>query len=606
MKTILISPSHFYLYQTLAVPRLTAYLKSKGHTVHGKIIDREIYNFLFSPEEMRKTFEKIKGKKSSLVATCHGHKQEIEKKMTYFSNICSLGEPKAEINDRFEWMLENEEKIIALIHDTQESMEKRFTTLGKEKFRNYFERLGFGAWLISLAYYPTTFSLTMGISMRYNPQVIEDIMLAINDKEENFLIDYYQREILPWLLAENPGLIGISMCHFSQFIPGFTLMNLIKQSGLSAHITIGGATVTDVSKFLLKKSKLWNLFDSVTIGSGECTLDELTKSLDRNGKRKLEDVPNLIYENEGEIKLSKVKKDFSIDDAVTPEFTEKRLYPYIPLETSVGCPYGKCVFCHYPFILTSEITKQSACYRERSLDLVIDDIVKLNKKYKPLLFCFTDTSISAKRLEKLAERIMEEKIDIYFWGFIRAEKEFTSLEFCQKLAKAGFVGGYFGLESASPRINKLMNKNVDIDDVKKILKNFKETNIIANIFCIIGFPTETREEALETRKFIIENWQYLTGEISLDPFYLQLNTPIMKDPAKYRIVPIDRGEDLKVDFNYKVSEGLSQEETLELLKQLYDEFNLTYLSIKFYSKIIDRKFFNVKSKDKLGAERLRK
>ncbi|MFB0565586.1 MAG: hypothetical protein ACETWK_07905, partial [Candidatus Aminicenantaceae bacterium] len=106
--------------------------------------------------------------------------------------------------------------------------------------------------------------------------------------------------------------------------------------------------------------------------------------------------------------------------------------------------------------------------------------------------------------------------------------------------------------------------------------------------------------------FIIENWEYLTGEISLDPFYLQLNTPIMKDPAKYKIVPIDRGEDLKVDFNYKVAEGLSQEETLEFLKQLYNEFNLTYLSIKFYSKIIDRRFFNAKSKDKLETEKLQK
>ena len=38
------------------------------------------------------------------------------------------------------------------------------------------------------------------------------------------------------------------------------------------------------------------------------------------------------------------------------------------------------------------------------------------------------------------------------------EKAFTSIDFCRKLARAGFIGCYFGLESASQRVNNLMNR----------------------------------------------------------------------------------------------------------------------------------------------------
>lgn len=594
MKTVLIDPPHYYLCHTLAIPRLTAYLRAKGHTVLQKIVDNEIYDFLFSPKEMKKIFEKLEEKKSFILTYRPDIKQDIENKILHYSRLLPLCEIEENKTNLFEQILKEQSKITELVHHSQYLLRRYFVTLGKEGFKSNFDTLEFAAWLISLAYFPTTFDLIQGISMRYSPHVINDILKAINDKEENFLIDYYQREILPWILEEKPDLIGVSLSHFSQFVPGFTLMDLIKQNGISSHVTIGGAAIIEISRFFKNKNKLWDLFDSLVIGIGEYALDELIKRVDQ--KTGLEDVPNLIYKDGKEIKVSTIKKVVSLDDVKTPEYIEERAYPIISIETSVGCPYGKCVFCHYPYIYEAEMVHGQFPYQERSIDLVIEDIIKLNEKYKPLLLNFTDTSISAKRLEKIAEKIMENKLEIYFWGFIRAEKAFTSLEFCKKLARAGFIGGYFGLESASQRINDLMSKNIDVNDVIKILKNFNETGIIPNIFCMIGFPTETREEAFKTRDFILENKEYLKGEISLDPFMLQLNTPILKNPDKYKIIPIERDEDFPVDIDYKVSEGLSQEETIKLLRQFYRECNLSYLSLNFYLEIIRSNFLTSFSK----------
>ena len=60
MKSVLVDPPHFYVYQPLGIPTLTAYLRKKGHEVIQKIIDREIYDYFFSSEQMEIILDKIR------------------------------------------------------------------------------------------------------------------------------------------------------------------------------------------------------------------------------------------------------------------------------------------------------------------------------------------------------------------------------------------------------------------------------------------------------------------------------------------------------------------------------------------------------------------
>ncbi len=230
--------------------------------------------------------------------------------------------------------------------------------------------------------------------------------------------------------------------------------------------------------------------------------------------------------------------------------------------------------------------------RLRTVERVVDDITKLKEKYNPLYFHFTDTDVTAKRLEEISTLLTIRGVDIKYFCFTRAHKEFSSLDFCRKLAEGGFAGGYFGLESASPRINKLMNKNVELDDVISMLKNFKETGIIANMFCMIGFPTETMEEAMATKEFINKHRDYLKGNISLAPFLLQTDSEMFFNPQKYKIEKIfESKEDIfSIVRNYQVKEGLSQEEALGIIYNIWN-----YLEIKYLENNVSSNCFQNKS-----------
>jgi len=582
MKIVLITPPHFYLFNTLAVPRLLAYLKSRGHDVEQVDVDMEIYNHLLHKKELMSAFAKIE--KVNL--------QELGKDSALYSGmwkqISSFKEKKFfEYNDFFDF-LEDKNAVIEGIHNSVNTLQSKFLSLDTDSFFKHFKRMGLGLKLISLAHYPTRWSPASGISMKYSPHIIDDIYAAVGDTKQNFLIDYYKRYTLPKIIKKAPQIIGISMNHFSQIIPGFTIIKLIKESLPNCHITIGGESVTLVSRFFIKQNKLWNLFESLVVGIGEYTLENLIDAL--SGNKSLSKVPNLLYKGVSEIKRSNAGAVLNLNDFPTPEFTENRPNPIIPIAASSGCSWAECAFCHYPYMHSSG-KQNSHSYTTRSLEKVLDDITSLNKKYNPLYFHFTDTNVPPQRLENIADAILSKDVKTKFFSFMRAEKEFTSISFCEKLAKAGYIGGYFGLESASQETNLRMNKNIFIEDVVKILKNFDNVNIISNLFCMVGFPGETEEEAFKTYNFIKKYMSLVKGEISMSYFHLKYNTPVFKYPEKFGIKKIIQtpDKDFISRFDYEVTSGLTQAQSGKLVEKFNKDLGLGYLGNRFMYEFLKRR-----------------
>lgn len=123
-----------------------------------------------------------------------------------------------------------------------------------------------------------------------------------------------------------------------------------------------------------------------------------------------------------------------------------------------------------------------------------------------------------------------------------------------------------------------------------MLKNFKEIGIIANMFCMIGFPTETRDEAMATKEFINKYRDYLKGNISLAPFLLQTDSEVFLNPEKYKIEKIFKTpEDVfSIIRNYQVNEGLSQEEALGILYDIWNELEIKYLENNFLYEMLEK------------------
>jgi tRNA A37 methylthiotransferase MiaB len=85
---------------------------------------------------------------------------------------------------------------------------------------------------------------------------------------------------------------------------------------------------------------------------------------------------------------------------------------------------------------------------------------------------------------------------------------------------------------------------------------------------MFGFPTETKEEFLETIHFLEKN----KAEIDLiltSVFGLQASTPVYNNPGMFSITQIheEKRTILEPKIRYKVSKGLSQEEANTLRRK---------------------------------------
>ena len=85
---------------------------------------------------------------------------------------------------------------------------------------------------------------------------------------------------------------------------------------------------------------------------------------------------------------------------------------------------------------------------------------------------------------------------ITWWGNVRFEKTFTP-ELARLLARSGCVAVSGGLEVASDRLLKLMNKGVTVEQVARVTRAFTEAGIMVHAYLMYGFPTQTEQETID-------------------------------------------------------------------------------------------------------------
>ncbi len=187
--------------------------------------------------------------------------------------------------------------------------------------------------------------------------------------------------------------------------------------------------------------------------------------------------------------------------------------PMATIQTARGCP-SNCVFC-----LTPEISGK--CVRFRSPENVLREMTECYEKHGIRNFFFkADTfTINPKWVQEMCRLIIESPLHgkIHFTANSRVRP--LHKETLELMKKAGCFMVAFGFESGSDEILKLIKKGTTVAENLQAAKWCHEIGLPFWGFFVIGFPWETREHILETKKLILKaDPDFIEVTIAL-PFY---------------------------------------------------------------------------------------
>ncbi|MBR5272301.1 MAG: radical SAM protein [Clostridia bacterium] len=564
MKTLLLVPPQWHpVNPHLAVPLLSGQLNANGFECVGCDLNVEFYDYVLNRSFIEKTVLKVKElyeEFSTFFADNEYDKNkideypiEIKSKLIKYLTIKEYIENKA---DRFSTTCENIDDAVSVLR-TERFYEPK-------KFCWAIETVTEALKIVMLPYAPA--QMTLGNYK--NPLFLFDfdsLMYQSYHKEENIFIDFFE-EKLKELDVEKYDLIGISITAKQQFMQGLTLARMLRER-TNAHITIGGFFSTAIREDIKNHHKVFELCDSLGIGEGERSIVELARYV--NGEISIDDVSNIIYKNaEGKIVFNPYVPVTKLDD-IAPSCYDgfdfsKYLTPDIALlyQTSKGCFWGKCSFCDFHLGRPN--------FHVKSAKKVVDELELLVNKYGVTKFVSADEHLFSGYAEKFADEIISRGLNIQYDSFARLEKGFTK-ELFNKLYRSGCRRLDYGYESASERIFTLMNKGVDFNCREKVMQDAASEKIWNHIFCIIGFPTETREEAMLTIETAFGRDYIDSASTTL--FYLKKNSPIFRNPEKYGVCSMSNVQDMEslVSFEDGVMSDYEKREMNDLFLKKYLE-----------------------------------
>lgn len=539
----------------LALPSLTAALRKNGIPVVQKDINVEVFDHFFTGEFLQFIKDRISG-----------HLKELrtkEREGTITQEELKL----KELLNQFQYLdLAYHTKKVLRAKEIMRSEE--FYNADKyewalNSFREIMDYISVAYFPASINFYPVESNLNI-----YRPWVSDDLLKAPEDTKVNIYIDLCLQLVFPEVDKERPDVVGISIGTPIQLMSGITFCKLIKQKYPHIHVTVGGNIITRLKGELSRMRKFFDqAFDSMICYEGEHALVALVEALE--GKRSMSEVPNLTYKDEtGEIKVNDKRYVEKMSELPIPDFdglpwdkyfSPEKLIPYLGTR---GCYWGECTFCDHGAGYIDQ-------FRAKHADQIVDELAQLKTKYKARHFLFTDESFPPALFIKLPPMMLEKQLDIYWTTLIRFESRLVEPKIWETAAASGCRSLYFGLESANERIIKMVKKDTRLDVVIKNLTEANRVGIWSHVMGFFGFPSETEEEAEETRRFLLDH-QDIIHSVEMYFFVLYKHAPVFQSVENYRITVKESPEhDLALDYYYTPESGLSIEQAMRKYESFY-------------------------------------
>jgi anaerobic magnesium-protoporphyrin IX monomethyl ester cyclase len=351
-----------------------------------------------------------------------------------------------------------------------------------------------------------------------------------------------------FILENKPDVLAIYTNLMTKLNVLRTIQFVKSQSTLKhTKIVLGGPEVTNhIDKFLEHGA------DYIIQGEGEETMLELVQFLDQKSELNRTQIAGLAFKDENgqTIFTNERGKLKNLDELPMPNRTKVNLQLYfdawkakhgtsaISINTMRGCPYS-CKWC------SRAVYGQS--YRRRSAKHVVDEIEWIQNNYKVDSIWFVDDvfTVSHKWLNEFTQELGNRKLKIAYECITRADR--MSEEVIDLLKESGCFRVWIGAESGSQKVIDLMDRRVDVLQVRDMIRKAQAKGVQAGTFIMVGYPGETEEDIFETIKHLKDS--------DPDIFTITIAYPIKGTPLFIEIesdittkLPWESSTDRDIDF----------------------------------------------------------
>lgn len=360
------------------------------------------------------------------------------------------------------------------------------------------------------------------------------------------------------LLKEELDLVQPKLVCFSVPFPGnlysaFRCAQFIKSNYPGLKIVMGGGFPnTELRE--LKDPRVFEFFDYITLDDGELPIELVYENV-ISGKEISagEFKRTFILENkEVTYKNNTTKSDYKQAFIGTPDYTDLLLDQYISvieianpmhslwsdgrwnkLTMAHGCYWGKCTFCD----ISLDYVK---LYEPISAKILVDRMEELIAQTGESGFHFVDEAAPPALMREVALEILRRNLVVTWWTNIRFEKSFNK-DLCFLLKISGLVAVSGGLEVASDRLLKLIDKGVSVDQVAKVTRNFTEAGVMVHSYLMYGFPTQTIQETVDSLEMVRQLFEMGIVQSGFwHQFAMTAHSPIGNNPEEFGVKPLKK------------------------------------------------------------------
>ena len=378
----------------------------------------------------------------------------------------------------------------------------------------------------------------------------DELYLKLSDNQ-TFIDDFTLKILKEKIELVQPKLICFSIPFPGNLYSAFRSAKFIKENYPHIKVAMGGGFPnTELRE--IKDPRVFEFFDFITLDDGELPIELLYENISHSEKsEEFHFKRTFLLENQKVVyKNNSTRHDYKQVDIGTPDYTDLQLDKYISvieianpmhslwsdgrwnkLTMAHGCYWGKCTFCD----ISLDYIK---IYEPISAKILVDRMEELIVTTGETGFHFVDEAAPPALMREVALEILRRNLVVTWWTNIRFEKSFTR-DLCFLLKLSGCVAVSGGLEVASDRLLKLIDKGISVEQVAKVTRNFTEAGVMIHAYLMYGYPTQTVQETVDSLEMVRQLFEMgILQSAFWHQFAMTAHSPVGLNPEEFGVTPI--------------------------------------------------------------------